>query len=127
MFFFFEYMLVAVLIVATYILRRFPTGWIQSLEHYLSRLAKRRALAVLVVGLLALALRLALLPNLPVPQPGIHDEFTYLLMGDTFARGRLANPTPPMWIHFETFHIIMKPTYVGLFYPAQAWFWRWGK
>jgi hypothetical protein len=120
MFIFFEYILVAILIGATYFLRSFPSGWFQAAEQYLSRLARRRALAIFVVAALALALRVALLPNLPVPQPGIHDEFTYLLMGDTFAHGRLANPTPPMWIYFETFHIILKPTYVGLFYPAQG-------
>ncbi len=120
MFFFFEYCLVAIVIVATYFLPSFPSGWFQAAEQYLGRLARRRTLAIFVVAALALALRVALLPNLPVPQPGIHDEFTYLLMSDTFAHGRLANPTPPMWIYFETFHIILKPTYVGLFYPAQG-------
>ena len=120
MFFFFEYILVAVLIVATYFLRSFPSGWFQAAEQYLSRLARRRALAVLVVGVLALAIRAALLPNLPIPQPGIHDDFGYLLMGDTFAHGRLANPTHPMWIHFESFHINQKPTYGAMFYPAQG-------
>jgi hypothetical protein len=120
MFFFFEYILVAVLIVATYFLRSFPSGWFQGAEQCLSRLARRRALAVLVVGVLCLVVRAALLNNLPVPQPGIHDEFTFLLMGDTYAHGRLANPTHPMWIYFETLHIIQKPTYVGLFYPAQG-------
>ena len=120
MFFFLEYILVAILFGATYLLRSFPSGWIQSVERVLGRLARRRALAICVVAVLALALRVALLPNLPVPQPGIHDEFTYLLMGDTFAHGRLANPTPPMWIHFETFHIILRPTYVGLFHPAHG-------
>jgi len=119
-FFFIEYCLMAIAIVATYFLPSFPSGWFQAAEHHLGRLARRRTLAIFVVAVLALALRVALLPNLPVPQPGIHDEFTYLLMGDTFAHGRLANPTPPMWIYFETFHIILKPTYVGLFYPAQG-------
>ena len=50
MFFFFEYILVAVLIVATYFLRSFPSRWFQAAEQYLSRLARRRALAVLVVA-----------------------------------------------------------------------------
>ncbi len=120
MFFFFEYILVAVLIVATYFLRTFPSGWFQAVEKYLSRLARRRALAVLFVGALALAVRVALLPNLPIPQPGTHDDFAYLLMGDTFAHGRMANPTHPMWIHFESLHIIQKPTYGGMFYPGQG-------
>lgn len=120
MFFFFEYCLITVVLVATYFLPRFPSGRFQATEQYLVRFARRRTLAIIVVAALALILRVALLPNLPIPVPGIHDEFTYLLMGDTFAHGRLANPTPPMWIHFETFHIILKPTYVGLFYPAQG-------
>ncbi len=120
MFFFLEYLLVAILIVATYSLRRFPSGWVRRAEHYLGRLARRRALAVLVVGLLALAVRAALLPNVPVPQPGIHDDYGYLLAADTFAHGRLANPTHPMWIHFESIHIFHKPTYMTIFYPAQG-------
>jgi hypothetical protein len=120
MFVFFEYILVAVLIVATYFLRSFPSGWFQAVEQHLSRLARRHAPAVLLVGLLTLAMRVALLPNFPVPQPGLHDDFGYLLAADTFAHGRLANPTHPMWVHFETIYVNQKPTYMPMFYPAQG-------
>jgi hypothetical protein len=120
MFFFFEYILVALLIVATYFLRCFPSGWFQTAEKYLSRLARRQALAVLVVGVLALAIRAALLPNIPVPAPGLHDDFCHLLAADTFAHDRLTNPTHPMWIHFESIYINQKPTYMSMFYPAQG-------
>jgi hypothetical protein len=120
MFFFFEYILVALLIVATYFLRSFPSGWFQTAEKYLSRLARRQALAVLVVGVLALAIRAALLPNIPVPAPGLHDDFCHLLAADTFAHDRLTNPTHPMWIHFESIYINQKPTYMSMFYPAQG-------
>ena len=120
MFFFFEYILVAVLIVATYFLRDFPSRWFQTAEHYLGCLAKRRALSVILVGVVALAVRAALLPNVPVPTPGFHDDFGYLLAADTFAHGRLANPTHPMWIHFESIHINQKPTYMPMYYAAQG-------
>lgn len=120
MFFFFEYVLVAILIVGAYSLRSFPARWFQAAEQHLSRWARRRTLAVFGVGVLALAIRAALLPNLPVPTPGMHDEFGYLLAADTFAHGRIANPTHPMWVHFESIHINQKPTYMPMYYAAQG-------
>jgi hypothetical protein len=92
------------------------------LERRLAWLARRRGLAVLTVGATALALRAAVLPILPIPYPVFQDEFSYLLMGDTFAHGRLTNPTHPLWVHFETITVIHRPTYCSVFYPAQGLF-----
>src|SRR5947209_112781 len=77
-----------------------------------TRLSRQPGKAMLCVGLVAFGACM-MLSLVCWPQPGLQDEFSYLLAADTFAHGRLSNPPPPQWTHFETFHVILQPTYAS--------------
>jgi hypothetical protein len=115
----FEAALTALSVVSPFCFPRLCADWFARIERAGKHLAVRKRLAVLIVGLSVL-LRLAILPAFPEPLPTIPDDFSFLLAADTFAHGRVTNPTPAMWTHFETTHVTMQPTYISMYFPGYG-------
>jgi len=107
-------------IVLAFLLPRFGRRWYRTVESRLGAIARQPGKAILVAAALPLTIRVLLLPLFPLPKPYVHDEFSYLLMADTFAHGRVANPVPPEWKHFEAEYVLLQPSYASQYQPGQG-------
>jgi len=113
---------VALVAAAALLLRVVPSQWIAHANETFRRWAAPGALWFVLLPALSLALNIGIAFHKGSPVPIIHDEFSYLLAGDTFAHGRLTNPSPPFVEHFETPQELMRPTRMSKYPPGQGLF-----
>jgi hypothetical protein len=104
---------VAALLVALLLGR----GWI---EPFARKLATKPAWSMLLLALLPVTLRLALFPQHPVPTPAGADDFSFILLGDTLAHFRLANPPHLLHQFFEGVFTLQQPSYSSIFPLGQG-------
>ncbi len=80
------------------------------------RLAERPIPCMILLASVPIVLRLVLVAHHPLPIPRVADDFSYLLLGDTLAHFRLANPMHPMHRFFEGVFVLQDPSWSS-YYP----------
>ena len=85
-----------------------------------ARVGRSRAASFALIGFLSLASCAGPAIVWGLPLPNVHDEFAYLLAGETFARGRLTNQPHELGEFFQTFHVLQSPTYMAKFPVGQG-------
>jgi hypothetical protein len=89
-------------------------------EPYARKLAPKTGWCMLFFAVLPVVLRVALLAHHPAPSPDVYDEFGHLLVADTLAHFRLANPAHPLHQFFETFFVLQTPAYTSIYPLGQG-------
>jgi len=89
-------------------------------EPYARKLAPKTRWCMLFLALLPVVLRVALLAHHASPSPDVYDEFGHLLVADTLAHLRLANPAHPLHQFFETFFVLQTPAYASIYPLGQG-------
>jgi hypothetical protein len=103
----------AILMIAVLLLR-------ERLVVSARKLANQPIFCMALLGALPIVLRLALLVHHPIPTPRVADDFSYLLLGDTLAHFRLANPMHPMHKFFEAVFVLQVPSYSSIYPIGQG-------
>lgn len=94
----------------------------EKIESHFVLLSQKPVTCFSLLVLTGIAIRVVFLLVNPVPTPLAHDEFSYLLAGDTFSIGRITNPQPPVPAAFEAFHVNLWPTYQSMYMPGVGFF-----
>lgn len=115
-----EIALALVLVLLALLAPRLGTSAFAAIERRFAGLARHPARQIAMVGLLAIVARALMLPWLGIPEPYVFDEQSIVLQGQTFAAGRLANPTHPFWQHFETYYVNHLPAYASMYFPGRG-------
>ena len=89
-------------------------------ERAAAKLARYTLPCMAVLATLPILLRVLLLGGHPVPNPRVSDDFSYLLLGDTLAHFRLANPMHPMHRFFEGVFTLQEPSWSSTYPLGQG-------
>jgi len=98
----------------------FGSKWFARIEEILSQVSRRPSLCAPILFVFPILLRCLSLPVYAPPVPFISDEYAYLLQCDTFASGRLTNPSPPLPQHFASVYVLAQPTYTAEYQVGQG-------